>query len=759
MTAAAGIPTGTLRPRDLAAVAALPEYAQAWPLADCMRPDFVAGVEITHTLPGLREDASSGASAVRGLAGRCRRSVEVVLGAQAPGDCAALRAALRRLTQAPCSVPLWSEMTELTAPVVGGLVDTVFCDPSWRLFAPGQRVMLVDAEAAAGPFGASAHPGGEALRGMAWPYFELHTIKAGVTAGGGAVRTDRVLLESADLTEPILRSFRAGARLVPMLDVELATVVEVEQITARHMRARVSLRERGPSGPTASALIGLDASATGPFIPPLTAFGAAPAGAPTVDGLPLLDLRFQAGRTRGAFARDAVRGDGAVRVGPSVRGSRARERLGVECLGFSRERARRLLQFFESRGGQTLPFYVAVPAQALRLAPSSSTTLSGTTVNVERTGHALREPDAVFGATLPEWLVVETRDPGTGAYTRYARRVIARADVTQGGAPGGPVERLTLGEALPAIPRDRIVALAWAIKARFAGDALVEQWIDGRHARSALTLEEALDERSVDTLTVRAAAEPCAECLTDLGDLCPGSAAWVYPIPLVGAGSDEAAACALDDDNDLVLDAGATVRVAGAFRYLSLDTCGSSKKVEIAADAMWDVALPGDASIYPATDRHRLDSGDVELAPSASAAHRWLGAYSECAGPVYVPGLGNPGVLSIRTAWYNGQIGGTGVRLWARVAGLKHSGDSPFSGQMWYVEVICRANGTWTLGGGIGADAFSPFFVPWSARVASRRGITAIAASFVRDYGGGSGVQFTLTAHVCRVLACAEAHQ
>lgn len=763
MTAAPGIPSGVIRSRDLAAALSLPAYEQAWAPVDCMRPDFVAGVEITHTLPALRDDGFSGASTVRGLAGRCRRSVEVVLGAQAPGDCAALVAAMRRLTQAPCSVPLWSEMTELTADVLGGFQDVVYCDPSWRLFAPGQRVMIVEAEAKSGPFGASAHPSGEILRGMAWPYFELHTIKTGVS-GAGAIRTDRVLLESNGFANPILRSFRAGARLVPMIDVEQMTVVEAEQITARHMRARVALRERGPSAATSSVAIGFDASANGPLIPPMTAYNATPIYATSINGLPILDLRVQPGRTRSAFVRDSAPGapGGDVRIGPSTRGPRARERVDVEVLGFTRERARRLLQFFESRGGLVQPFYVALPSERLRLAPPATgvSTISGTTVNVERTDFANRQPSALF-AGLPEYVIVEVRDPsmsGPGAFTRYARRVTARLNTTQSGMP---VERLTLDSALPAIPRDRVVAIAWAARVRFGGESLTEQWIDGRHARSAFTLEEALDERSVDTITVREPAEPCGDCLTDLGDLCPGSAEWIYPIPLVGEGSDEAAACALHEDNDLVLDDAPTIRLSGSFRYLGYDSaCGGGAKVSAYANAIFDARLPRDPAVYPATDRWRMDTGTIKLAPSPVNAHRWLGPFGFCAGPAapLAPGSGATGAIAARAVWFNGR--GATSRLFARITGLKDIDDDPASDAMWFVSVEALANGSFNLGGGLGGVGFSPFLVPtWEAEITSTRGITAMRASFIMDYGGGSVAEFTLTAHVCRVLACAEEFQ
>lgn len=764
MTVAAGIPSGAVRPRELAAATAFPTFAQAWAPPDCLRPDFVAGLQLTHTIPALRDDAFSGASTLRALAARCTRSVEFVLGAQAPGDCAALTAALRRFVQAPCSVPLWSEQAELTADVFGGFQNYVECDPSWRLFAEGQRVMVVDAEAASGPFGQSAYPAGSQgaaqgahRRGMAWPFFELRTIKVG--AAGGAVRTDRIITEDSGGADPILRSFRRGARVVPMLDVDAPLSVQAEQLSARHMRVRLALRERGGAGPVSASAIGLDAAAYGALIPPLTTYGAAPAGAPTYDGLPILDLRFQPGRTRLALSRPAASSGGeSVRLAPAARGPRGRERLDVECLAFTRDRARRLLQFFESRGGMALPFWCALPGERLRLAPAAAgaTTISGTTLTIERTNWSSREPAAVFGALgaaagLPDRIVVEERDPSSGAITRHARRVTARVDTVQSGQP---VERLTLDSALPVIQRDRVLAVAWLARVRFGGESIVEQWIDGRHARSAFTLEEVLDERSVDAGAARDPAEPCAECLLDLGDACPGSAAWDYPIPVAGAGSPERAACDLNAQNDLVLGAGAAIRLAGAFRYLDLTDCFGTTKVVDLVDAAWDVSLPRDPSIWP-TDLWRMDTGVVELAPSARTRHRFLDAGSNpCAGAAYTPGMGSEGRLAVNATWRNARSG-TSTRMYARIAGLKNPGDDWMSDDYWYVDITALGSGGFFLGGGLGASSFAPFFVPWNARITSATGITALAASFAYDYGGGGFVEFSLTMHVCPLVSCA----
>lgn len=745
MAFADGVPTGLMRARPLASggPSALPGFGESWPFVDCLRPDFIGGVQITHSYATLEERDASGGAVRAATAGAARRTVEYVLGAHAPGDAVALLAGLRRMARAPTLAPLWSEMAEVTEDVFGGFQDFVKCDPSWRLFARGQRVLLVEAEAASGPH---SGPG----RGMAWPHFEVHRVRAS-SSGGDPIQPDRVRFEAADTSEYIQRSFRAGARLVPLIDVEPLLIGEPEWITDRHARVRVALRELGATAGTATTAFGPDSATAGPRIPPLVAFGANPSGATVIaDGLPLLDVRFEGGRSRAGVAARALPGRGSGDVpgglGAVVVGPYAARRLRVEAIGFTRERARRLLRFFDSRGGGALPFFVRSPVEELRVAPSV-TTVTGTTLDVERTRIAEREPAAVFpvysgSAGGAEWLLIE-RAGGV----RYARRVTARANTTVGGKP---VERLTLHEALPAFARSDLLGISRLVRVRFVEDGLTEQWIDGRHARSALTLEEAVGERSVDVAVVALPGAPCADCALDSGGPCPGSPAWEAPLPFAAEGSDERAACDLDSDYDLVLGAAPTIRVAGAFHGEYWEDVFGTRRLQHFVGAVWDVELPRGASTW--TERWRMDTGAVGVAQSARNLFRRSGPHAGGSGPTVIP-AGTLGFLNIQAQWWNAES--TGPRLFVRVTGVPTIDANPSTQGIFTINCTASANGSFAGGAAWNALPLSPAFGGWRAEVTSRQGVTAMTFSHLSEYSLGGRVEFSCTVHVCPVFSCA----
>ncbi|MBX3352085.1 MAG: hypothetical protein KF684_04070 [Phycisphaeraceae bacterium] len=741
MAFANGVPTGLMRARPLASSATLPAFGESWPFVDCLRPDFIAGVQITHAYTTLEQRAFTGGAQRAALAGAARRTVEYVLGAQAPGDAVALLAGLRRMARAPTLAPLWSEQTELTEDVLGGFQDFVKCDPSWRLLARGQRVMLVDAEAASGPHGASG-------RGMAWPYFELHRVRVS-SSGGDPIQPDRVRFEAADSLEYIQRSFRAGARLVPLIDVEPLLISEPEWMTDRHARIRVALRELGATAGTASTAFGADPTQTGgPRIPPLVAFGSSPSGATVIaDGLPLLDVRFEGGRSRAGFAATALQGRGNDDgLGAIVVGPYAPHRLRVESIGFTRERARRLLQFFDSRAAGALPFFARSPVEELRVAPSV-TSVTGTTLDIERTRVADRSPAAVFPvysgtAGAAEWILIERRDG-----SRYARRVTARVNTTSGGKA---VERLTLHEALPTFAVSELLGIARLVRVRFAQDGLTEQWIDGRHARSAFSLEEVVDERSIDVAVVGPVGEPCADCQVASGGPCPGSDRWEGPLPVAGAGSDERAACDLDGDFDLVLGAAPTIRVVGFFHGEYWENAfGGAKRLQNFASAAFDVELPRGGSTW--TDRWRLDTGAVGVAQSPKNLFRRAGPYSAGAGPTTIP-AGTLGFLNIEAQWYNAES--DIVRLFVRVTGVPAIDSNPSTQGIFTINCSVNAAGAFTGGASWNALALSPVFGGWSGAVTSRQGITAMTFGHRSDYSLGGRVEFGVGVHVCPVFSC-----
>jgi hypothetical protein len=158
-----------------------------------------------------------------------------------------------------------------------------------------------------------------------------------------------------------------------------------------------------------------------------------------------------------------------------IRGPRPRLRFEFEVTQTSREEHTDLLEFFDAHRGRLIPFFFVNP-----LTVWQAEAIGTSTVDVEP-GEDVDDP-----LSFVEFVVIMTTAGAT-----HVREVMNVQEIA------GPLWRLTLGAAIPALTIEQVERVSTAHFVRFASDSLEEEWETDQVCVSKLSLVEVLGEQEV----------------------------------------------------------------------------------------------------------------------------------------------------------------------------------------------------------------------------------------------------------------------
>lgn len=368
----------------------------------------------------------TGAESRRGLLAKPRRTATFQWGGFTREIAHAVRVKARRISNGRFQVPIYQDQQVLEADYASG--DTVLAiDTTLGRWFQGGRVVIVEM----------------GLDGQAasWVYRTIAT-KTGT---------------SLTLSSSLGQAFRAGSRVLPVIDVEPVLEPEIVQQTARVWGVSMTVQEvQGPSA-----------------LPPLKTD--LPGGFESFDGKPVFDI--EPNWIRGVTGGRSRQGE-EYRQGRANRvylaADRSREKHDFEVSG-RRSETWPVVPFFDTRRGSLRTFWHIDHDQTLQVVDIDS---SGNFVSFEAFG-TFSDFNEEWG-----WLGLVMRDGSV-----YVREV-ANVQSTLG------VYRVTVTPALPTgLSFDDVLRGARARVTRFDGDTLDENWISDGVSQIGIRLIECLDEQ------------------------------------------------------------------------------------------------------------------------------------------------------------------------------------------------------------------------------------------------------------------------
>ena len=376
----------------------------------------------TSFVTDVADAAGSMAEDRRALRARPTRQVEVRWSGLGPVVSARMMQAIVRLGGFRALLPLYPDVAPTTA--ASSASTRVYCDPKDRRFFAGGRVALFEVDE-------NYHP----------TTVEYRTI--------GSVDSDGLIVNSAV-------TLTSKALVVPLIDVEIRLEQQVKHATDEILDT---------DGLVFDEVIGPGA------LPGATA---PPAGLPAVGGLPVWDADHD--WATGLLTR-VVRGGEAVGSGRGLalhlRGARPVLAFGWSALGLDRANAWRLIQFFESRRGRALAFWLAAPISVF----GRWAAINAASVDFVPAGNAADQAYAY------KYLAIVLRDG-----TIHIRTITGVTDVA------GPFRRVSVNVAWPVIDTAEILRVTSAHLVRFAKDALTEDWVTNAVCRFEVEMVEVLAE-------------------------------------------------------------------------------------------------------------------------------------------------------------------------------------------------------------------------------------------------------------------------
>lgn len=320
-------------------------------------------------------------------------------------------------------IPLYPDHAEVTG--VAGAVVT--CDTTDRRFFAGKKIVIVDSTAG--------------------------TVERGVILS--LTPTD------ITLTAVLTGTYGLGSQIFPIIDAQPKLLHEGVYRHDQLIQLEATFKEQ--LGPTAL-----------PSLVPV--FGDDPLGFPSFQGLPILDMennwRFTPTFVISRTGTDVVAGKGNT---VSLGGLRPIFSYKLEFSPLTRAETLSLLEFFDSRRGRCLPFWLIPPQTAF-----TPVTGAGPDIVVEPLENILDISDFMT------WFAVIEKDG-----TIHIRDL---SSVSTGGG-GWILDPFT---ALPAIPLADIARVTMAHKVRFSSDSMEERWRHGSLSVIRAGVTELTNEKTVE---------------------------------------------------------------------------------------------------------------------------------------------------------------------------------------------------------------------------------------------------------------------
>lgn len=360
-----------------------------------------------------------------GLTTKPRRTLEVTWKGMERNTAQRMLMRLLRSMNESIEVPLYMDQAILVSHTASVL--TVL-DASNRRFVVGQKVVAISPD------------GGTILEGS---ITSVGATTIGFTAG----------------VVPVLP---AGSLVMPVIDALPVLRHEGRWETDELINFRVIFREK----PGSSAI---------PSIVPT--FGDNPSGFPTINSLPVLNLqhnwRVSPNLLIGRTGTSIAHGKG---FGVEISGQRPIQSFLIQLSPLTRAEAYSMLEFFDSRRGRCLPFWMVSPHSAFR--PTQDV---GPNVFIE----AL---DSVSDITeFVDYIAVEEVD-GT----------IHIEELSSVAVISGTEWRLDPSSAFSSIPLSDIARVSTGHLVRFSVDALEEEWVTDEAAGFLFRVTELVNEETIE---------------------------------------------------------------------------------------------------------------------------------------------------------------------------------------------------------------------------------------------------------------------
>jgi len=398
---------------------------QLWALAHVIEPDWSEPVIVATSFSTDVINTLSDNEQRRGMLGRPFRRSEAGLTSMSQGDTANIRSRMLRSGQAKSLVPLYSDLSILDASASGTVLS---CDTQYLRFSVGARIVVFDPRTQA---------------------FLVRTI-ASKTAS------------SLTLTNSLGSSFPSGSVVYPLIEGRLLLDSTGSILTDYYVRAQ----SRGQELPGEWCL---DAVA---------GIGSTPSGFQSYASRPILNIPIDyKDSIPFRHVHSGTYGSSGLSQVPDVYGPRSRF---ATTLPFMLDRPGfwSLLQFFESRAGRLLSFWMASP-----LADYSVVSWTASGVEVVATGP---ERDWDFFPFI--------------ALTKESGEVQIRAIMSHSRAGG--VDSLVLDSAF-GTPSDGFLRLGVGYLCRFDNDELVETWLSNKVVEVSLPVLELLKDQVVLIADIR----------------------------------------------------------------------------------------------------------------------------------------------------------------------------------------------------------------------------------------------------------------
>jgi len=374
--------------------------------------------------------AESLAEARRSLVSKPVRTLGYTLHAMSQESANLLQAVLARMSSTRFLAPLYHDFTELDAEAATG-ASLLSCPTSDRHFNALMRVLL-------------ARPD---LTDPERAVYEIAHV-SGVTAN------------NLSLLSPLQNTWPSGTLVFPLIESRLLANTSADLLTDQTLGTDLQVTEL--EGHAA-----LSTKTSLNEIPPATPFH-------DVDNLPIFDFEIdwdncQTGTRR--FTRTVSAGVGAV---DNPQGLRPYFTFKLDLLFDSREEAYRLLEFFDSRGGRTYPFWLPSPLSSLALTSISTSSISVEAVGELSDWHPFRS-HVCLETTAGAWII---RD----IYQVYR---VNDTDI------------VSFTAELPPLTLDQIRRVSIARRVRFASDVLEETWHNDSVFSSSVELVEVVNEQDI----------------------------------------------------------------------------------------------------------------------------------------------------------------------------------------------------------------------------------------------------------------------
>ncbi len=363
----------------------------------------------------------------RSLASKPRRSLLVVWQGRNQNETARMLMQLMRSENESIEVPLYSDVAAVTN-AAGAFINGAAGAFSNRRFQVGKKLIIVSAD--------------------------LQTLD----------RRTILSVASAQLvmSSPLAGVYTTGAFVLPIMDTLPALDHTGQWLTDDHGEFKARFREVVGSA-------SLDHSGG--------TFGDAPAGWPTVSGVPVLNL----GHNWVAQAKTQISRQGASLFSgkaPFVELAGARPILtfNLQFSPLTRSEFQSLLEFFDTRRGRCLPFWILNPASLF-----TATQAAGATVRIQALENAGDLTDFI------DYVAVEQLD-GT-----IEIRLLSSVNIIS--ATEWDLVPLAPFTATPLADIRRVTSGHFA---RFSNDAMVESWSSDAFTSINLSVVEILNEQTID---------------------------------------------------------------------------------------------------------------------------------------------------------------------------------------------------------------------------------------------------------------------